>query len=155
MDGLERRVIIGKDHLAQPSGIAIDFTMDRIFWTDRSKHYVGSCNLDGGDIQVVVTHRYPFGLTVFEDFVYWTNYAGGKLFKANKFNGKDFHEFIEDFFRTMDINVYHPLAQKSGMVSTLAPQAFTFKNDAVQVKLLISTGTVRLFQRPMKISISL
>lgn len=35
------------------------------------------------------TLRHPFSITVFEDYVYWTDWDKEAVYKANKFNGKN------------------------------------------------------------------
>ena len=56
----------------------------------------------------------PFGVAVFEDYVYWSDSKGQKLYKANKFTGKDSTHFDETFSSPLGLDIYHPLLQKSG-----------------------------------------
>ena len=116
MDGVGRQVVVSNKDVTWPNGLTIDYTSDRIFWVDGKRNYIGSSDLDGSKMVVVATNiQHPFGLTVFEDFVYWTNYRGRKVFRANKFTGEDKFEFQDGFFSPMDIQVDHPLAQQIGM----------------------------------------
>ncbi len=122
MDGQQRGVIVSSENLGWPNGLAVDFASDRIFWVDGKKSYIGSANLDGSNMVTVASNiEHPFGLTVFEDYVYWTNYKGRQVFRANKFTGKEKYEFQDGFFSPMDIQVYHPVAQEQGLFCFSCP----------------------------------
>jgi len=54
----------------------------------------------------------PYGIAVFEDFVYWTDTHLKKLYKADKFKGSHISPFGSFLFQPMDIRVYHPLLQR-------------------------------------------
>ena len=115
MDGQHRQAIVTSEHLTWPNGLAVDYVADRIFWTDSRRNYIGSSDLDGSDVVVAVKDIYnPYGLTVFEDFVYWTNFIRSQVFRANKFTGANKYEYQEAFFSPMDVQIYHPLIQKTG-----------------------------------------
>jgi len=78
------------EDLLWPSGIAVDETIDRIFWTDAGKDMIESANLDGSDRREVVSEGYhPFGIVVFEERIYWTDHDYFALRSANKFTGYD------------------------------------------------------------------
>ena len=118
MDGLQRQVIIDSSRLTWPNGLTIDYTSHRLFWTDSKRDYIGSSDLDGQNIVVVAKDiANPYGLTVFEDMVYWTNFKGGQVFRANKFTGANKYEYKDGFFLPMDIQIVHSLLQKSGEFS--------------------------------------
>merc|ERR1739844_805129 len=78
------------EDLLWPSGIAVDETIDRIFWTDAGKDMIESANLDGSNRREVVSEGYhPFGIVVFEERIYWTDHDYFALRSANKFTGYD------------------------------------------------------------------
>lgn len=60
---------------------------------DAKLNVISSCNYDGTDRSLILhsteTLRHPFSVTTFEDFVYWTDWDKGAVFRANKFNGKN------------------------------------------------------------------
>ena len=116
MDGLERQVVIdSSSRLSWPNGLTIDYSSDRIFWADSKEDYIGSSNLDGSHIVIVADHiQNPYGIAVFEDSVYWSNYKGGQIFRANKFTGSNKHEYQDGFFEPKDLQIVHALLQKNG-----------------------------------------
>jgi len=81
-------------YLSTPNCIFVDETIDRIFWADAdlstNSGTISSANLDGSDVRLVVKdYHHPFGVTVFEDRVYWTDWQYYVLKSANKFTGND------------------------------------------------------------------
>ena len=115
MDGLKRQVVIDSSQLTWPNGLTIDYTSDRIFWADSKRDYIGSSNLDGSNIIAVAKNiPNPYGLAVFEDNIYWTNYRGGQVFRANKFTGSNRLEYQDGFYSPMDLQIVHPLLQNIG-----------------------------------------
>lgn len=54
---------------------------------------ISSVNYDGTGRVVVLyssdTLRHPFSITVFEDYVYWTDWDKEAVYKANKFTGQN------------------------------------------------------------------
>ena len=73
---------------------------------------------DGSDrrrIASILPHH-PFGLGVFENFVYYTDwYKYGKGIRMlNRFTGRDKYKIKPTLWSHMDIHVYHPLRQPNG-----------------------------------------
>ena len=57
---------------------------------------------------------HPFGISVFEDFVYWTDWKTRSLTRANKFTGSNVKSISNNFRQPMSIASFHPLRQKQG-----------------------------------------
>ena len=65
---------------------------------------------------------HPFAITVFEDYMYWTDWNHLSIEMADKYTG-DGHIVLQNLtHRPMDIHVYHPLKQPKG-------QGFTFEHS--------------------------
>ena len=56
------------------NALAIDAPSKRLFWGDAYENYIGSCDYNGDNRKVVLrkTVGRIFGLTIFEDFMYWS-----------------------------------------------------------------------------------
>lgn len=101
MDGTERQIIIDnkKTDIDKPIGLTLDFTTDQIYWCDSKLKSISSCKFDGSDCRHIIkpskmlTH--PYSLSVFEDYLYWTDKEMGAIFKANKFNGSDLQTIVK------------------------------------------------------------
>ena len=54
---------------------------------------IGSCNYDGSNRRVVLSAgpaiSHPFAITVFEDWLYWSDWDHRTIMRANKFTGKN------------------------------------------------------------------
>ena len=97
MDGSEVvQVLSGRDH---PVGITIDFEESRLFWTEYGGHIICSSALDGTDIFVVADSetetddgglavKYPWGIAVHNDEVYWGNFHDNSLQRCSKWGGE-------------------------------------------------------------------
>ena len=57
---------------------------------------------------------HPFGISVFEDFVYWTDWKTRSVVRANKFTGSNVKPISNNFQQPMSIASFHPLRQKEG-----------------------------------------
>lgn len=100
---IERATMTGEDrivlklidylHGAWPNGITLDYVVKRIYWTDAKSHSIHTVLYDGTDHRVVVQSEafisHPFGIALFENNVYWTDWRLELVFRANKWNGSD------------------------------------------------------------------
>lgn len=117
LDGSNRRTIVASG-IVWVSGLAIDYQLDRVYWSDRYHRHISSSTIHGTDVRKIVTNLYePTGLTIFEDKVYWIDSDQKKLSRANKFDGYKRTEYKENFVSPMDLVINHPLAQKKDGVS--------------------------------------
>lgn len=92
MDGSHRQVLVDS-HIKWPNGITLDRVDRRLFWVDGKMNLIGSCNYDGSDRRVVLAGKpqvsHPFSISVFEDWIYWSDWEHHTIMRANKFNGKN------------------------------------------------------------------
>ncbi|XP_060535234.1 low-density lipoprotein receptor-related protein 2 [Cylas formicarius] len=113
MAGSLKRVVVDKD-LAQPSGLAIDFDEQMLYWTDAVREKIERSDLDGQKREVLVTATiYPFSITVYGDYMYWTDLQLRGVYRAEKHTGAGMVEMVkrlEDSPR--DIQVYAATRQR-------------------------------------------
>jgi len=120
MDGnpATRQVIVSS-RVFWPNGLTVDYDSDRLYWADGKFSYIHSCNLDGGERSEVVSDSlqlpHPFALTLFRDSLYWTDWNTHAIYTCNKSNGADSRTVVTNLFSPMDIHVYHPSRQPTGM----------------------------------------
>ncbi|XP_027024016.2 prolow-density lipoprotein receptor-related protein 1 isoform X1 [Tachysurus fulvidraco] len=112
MDGSNRRVLVRRS-LHSPMGLAVDLLQDRLYWTDKKMHCIGSATLDGDDVKILQLReiRSPFSLAVFEDFVYWTDTRRRTIQKAQKVTGKQQQVLLKRHSQPFDLKVIHALLQ--------------------------------------------
>uniref|UniRef100_A0A803V497 Low-density lipoprotein receptor-related protein 2 n=1 Tax=Ficedula albicollis TaxID=59894 RepID=A0A803V497_FICAL len=112
MDGKEKTVIISTK-LEWPNGLTIDYTNDKLYWTDAHLNYIEYSDLDGHHRHTVYdgTLSHPFAITVFEDTIYWTDWNTRTVEKGNKYDGSERTVLVNTTHRPFDIHVYHPYRQ--------------------------------------------
>ncbi|XP_027721928.1 low-density lipoprotein receptor-related protein 2 isoform X3 [Vombatus ursinus] len=112
MDGTNKTVIISTK-LSWPNGITIDYTNDKLYWSDAHLSYIEFSDLEGQHRHTVFdgTLPHPFALTIFEDTVFWTDWNTRTVEKGNKYNGLGRMVLVNTTHRPFDIHVYHPYRQ--------------------------------------------
>jgi hypothetical protein len=112
LDGTDRRTVL-HNGIVWVSGLALDYQLDRVYWSDRFHRHISSSTIHGSDVRKIVTKLHkPTGLTLFEDKVYWIDSDTKKLWRANKFNGYQRKDYPENLISPMDLVINHPSAQK-------------------------------------------
>lgn len=75
-------------------------------------------DMDGSNRRIVMNGNvpHPFAITLFEDYMYWTDWNHLSIEKANKYTGEN-HTILQNLtHRPMDIHIFHPLMQKKGNI---------------------------------------
>lgn len=92
MDGSNfTRILTYENDIAWPNALTIDYFSERIFWADAHLDYIASADLEGRHRHIVLSgDKVPhvFAITLFEDYIYWTDWNMKAITKANKFTGK-------------------------------------------------------------------
>ncbi|XP_041779439.1 low-density lipoprotein receptor-related protein 2 [Anopheles merus] len=113
MAGSLKRAIIDRD-LSQPSGLAIDYDDRMLYWTDAVREKIERSQLDGRNREVLISATiYPFAITVFRNYIYWTDLQLRGVYRAEKHTGAGVHEMVkrlEDSPR--DIHIYSATRQQ-------------------------------------------
>lgn len=55
--------------------------------------------------------QHIFAISVFEDWLYWTDWELKSIVKANKYTGENIQKLYTVIYRPMDLHVYHPYRQ--------------------------------------------
>ncbi|XP_059822369.1 low-density lipoprotein receptor-related protein 2a isoform X1 [Hypanus sabinus] len=112
MDGRNFSAII-TSKLEWPNGLTIDYTNDKLYWTDAHLDYIEFSNLDGSFrhtvFQGILSH--PFAISLFEDTIYWTDWNTKSVEKANKYTGENREIFVNITHMPTDMIIYHPYRQ--------------------------------------------
>uniref|UniRef100_A0A3P9JA06 EGF-like domain-containing protein n=1 Tax=Oryzias latipes TaxID=8090 RepID=A0A3P9JA06_ORYLA len=116
MDGTNRSVII-QDNITWPNGLTLDFVNDRIYWADAREDYIAFASLDGTNRHTVLAEDIPhiFAMTLFEEYIYWTDWETKSINRAHKTLGTNKTMLISTLHRPMDIHIYHPYRQPRGI----------------------------------------
>jgi sugar lactone lactonase YvrE len=89
MDGLETsRSTIVSSRLGWPNGLAIDHDANKLYWADAQTEVIEYSNLDGsGRTKLVSNVPHPYGLTLLDDKIYWTDWEERSVQMAQKSDG--------------------------------------------------------------------
>ena len=117
MNGALRSTIISKD-ITWPQGLTIDRFSMRLYWVDAKQHTISSANLDGSNQMVIkkghLSLPHPFGVTIFEDHLYWTDIVKDSVLQTSKFGKSEIKVLAENLKRPMAIQVMHESRQPYG-----------------------------------------
>ncbi|CAJ0930175.1 unnamed protein product, partial [Mesorhabditis belari] len=116
MDGSRRRVLVST-HTHQVSGIVVDIPAKRVYWVDPKVDRVESIDYMGNDRRVVAQGMtnvpHPFGLALFDQYLYWSDWTRLGVVKVEKFGSPT--EMIwtkkENNVFPMGVSAYHEMAQ--------------------------------------------
>ena len=100
-----------------PNGIAIDLPGNRLYWIDGRNKGIETISLTGRQRTVVKSlppSSHPFSISVFENFVYWTNFNSTDVQVANRFTGEDVKVLPVGLGAPVGIEVMHISVQTSG-----------------------------------------
>ncbi|KAF6216065.1 hypothetical protein GE061_000403 [Apolygus lucorum] len=120
LDGSHRQKLVSYD-IRWPNGLTLDLVRKRLYWVDAKLNLISSVNYDGTGRKVVLRSteslHHPFSISVFEDYVYWTDWDKQAIFKANKFNGSNVTAItaLRMLQNPMVVHVYHPYRQPDGI----------------------------------------
>jgi len=113
MDGSNRGIIITQN-IHSPNGLTIDYSNEKIYWTDAKLFYIAKANYDGSNrrrifstpmpSQCVLGH--PFAMTLFENKIYWTDGKTRGIRSTNKNLGKRCQMVWSNAYSPMDIRAF-------------------------------------------------
>ncbi|XP_078669811.1 low-density lipoprotein receptor-related protein 4-like isoform X3 [Branchiostoma floridae x Branchiostoma belcheri] len=111
LDGTERRVIVDTD-LGWPNGITIDPINKRVYWVDAHLDRIETSDFNGRNrVQLVSQVPHPFSLTVFDGYVYWTDWQTRSIMRADKETGQNMETIQGNIEGLMDIQMVSSLRQ--------------------------------------------
>ncbi|XP_029438438.1 low-density lipoprotein receptor-related protein 4 isoform X2 [Rhinatrema bivittatum] len=87
MDGSDRLVLIS-NNLGWPNGLAVDKAGSRLLWADAHTERIEAADLHGGHRRTLVSPvQHPYGLTLLDSHIYWTDWQTRSIQRADKDTG--------------------------------------------------------------------
>ncbi|KAM3859173.1 low-density lipoprotein receptor-related protein 6 isoform 5-T5 [Diretmus argenteus] len=110
MDGTGRITLV--PDVGRANGLTIDYAERRLYWTDLDTTLIESSNMLGQDREVIADDLpHPFGLTQYQDYIYWTDWSQRSIERANKTSGQNRTIIQGHLDYVMDILVFHSSRQ--------------------------------------------
>ena len=115
MDGTLRRTVAKVAAGSWPNGIALDYNLKRVYWIDAKTDTLSTVNYDGGHLQnVLIANDYlahPFAVSLFQNYVYWSDWRTNSIVRANKWNGTRVEMMERTFTQPFDVKILHSSRQ--------------------------------------------
>uniref|UniRef100_A0A336MF06 CSON015005 protein n=1 Tax=Culicoides sonorensis TaxID=179676 RepID=A0A336MF06_CULSO len=117
MAGEFRTIIMEVDRVngAWPNGLTLDYTTRRVYWIDARSDSIHSTNYDGKDHHLIISDQetlsHPFGISLYENHVYWTDWRTMSVIRANKWNGSDIAVIQRTQTQPFGIQILHSSRQ--------------------------------------------
>uniref|UniRef100_A0A7M4EHT3 Low-density lipoprotein receptor-related protein 1B n=1 Tax=Crocodylus porosus TaxID=8502 RepID=A0A7M4EHT3_CROPO len=110
MDGSNQTIVI-ETQIARPMALTIDYVNHRLYWAD--ENHIEFSDMDGSHRHKVPNQDIPgvIALTLFEDYIYWTDGKTKSLSRAHKTSGAGRISLINSWHAITDIQVYHSYRQ--------------------------------------------
>ena len=120
MDGAGAALFLDKVHW--PNGLAMDETLNRLYWCDGKEGTIEYYDFDTHVRHLVFQdhNRQPYALAVFEDSLYFSDWATNQIEVCDKITGHHMRPLVADakIDRFFGLAVYHPLMHRaSGRLS--------------------------------------
>ena len=115
MDGSSRQSIVN-GNLSWPNGLTIDKTTNLLYWADAKLDKIEVSDLNGGNRRLILSSSadvHPFGLTLYQGMLYWTDWNTKSISRFNLSNG-DQETMITGLHQPMDIHLFDGSATDSG-----------------------------------------
>ncbi|RZC38041.1 low-density lipoprotein receptor-related protein 4, partial [Asbolus verrucosus] len=123
-NGSNQEVIV-YSNIVSPAGLALDWLTNKIYWTDADTARIEVANTDGAMRSLLVWDNlykprdivvdpiegpelpHPFGLDVFGNYIYWTDWQTLNIERANKLTGLNRTILASGITGLMDVRVFH------------------------------------------------
>jgi len=92
-----------------PNALTLDLTAQKLYWSDARLDKIERTDLDGSNRIVLtkVSPQHPFDITVYGDFIFWTDWVLHAVLRANKYTGEDVVWLRKEVPRPMGIVAIH------------------------------------------------
>ncbi|XP_012280055.1 low-density lipoprotein receptor-related protein 6 [Orussus abietinus] len=111
LDGSRRAVILSD--IGRANGLTIDHLARRLYWADLFTPAIDSYDLTTMKRRAIITQDivYPFSITQYQDYIYWTDWNTGDIERANKTTGANRTKIHNRLESVTDLLTFHASRQ--------------------------------------------
>ena len=110
LSGVNRHVIVNSS-LRWPNGLTIDYVARRLYWVDGGFGRIETSDLEGNERTVFLSVRQPFGIAVYNDILYWTDWTTRSVASASADDNTTAYNVTSRLILPSNIHVVHPSMQ--------------------------------------------
>ncbi|XP_033324031.1 low-density lipoprotein receptor-related protein 6 [Megalopta genalis] len=119
LDGTNREIILF--NIGRANGLTIDHSTEKLYYADLHTPAIDSFDLRTRKKEAIITQHigYPFSITQYQDYIYWTDWNTGDIEKANKTTGAGRVKIHNKLESVTDLLVFHASKQAGWNPCTL------------------------------------
>uniref|UniRef100_A0AC34G3K7 Low-density lipoprotein receptor repeat class B n=1 Tax=Panagrolaimus sp. ES5 TaxID=591445 RepID=A0AC34G3K7_9BILA len=114
MDGSFFEKIV-TENIVWPNTLVVDQYANKIYWADAFLDKIESCDLNGKNRRTIISDPdavpHVFGMTIADNFLYWTDWTYRGILRANKITGKNITVLAQTALLPYGIKAFHPSVQ--------------------------------------------
>jgi len=124
LDGIHRHTVV--TGVPYVTSLTIDYSQHRLYWLRVSCNCIESSDMSGDDRQLLVMGlKQPFGIALYLDRVYWTDWRRQSIESVDKLNGSDRRILLNRLSFPIHLSIFH--------ISRQLGTALLFHNDFYDV----------------------
>lgn len=99
--------------IGRANGLTIDHAVRKLYWADLQIPAIACFNLQTKQKDAIVTQNimYPFSITQYRDYIYWTDWNTGDIERADKATGANRTKIHDQLESVTDLLVFHASRQ--------------------------------------------
>ena len=106
LSGVNRHVIVNSS-LQWPNGLTIDYVTRRLYWVDAGFDRIETSDLEGNKRTVFLSVPHPFGIAVYNNILYWTDWGIRSVASASADDNTTVYNLTTGLLRPSNIHVVH------------------------------------------------
>ena len=110
LSGINRHVIVNSS-IRGPNGLTIDYVARRLYWVDAGYSRIETSDLEGNRRTVFLSVPRPFGMAVYNDIIYWTDWSTRSVASASADDNTTLYNITSGLIIPSNIHVIHPSMQ--------------------------------------------
>ncbi|KAL6424282.1 hypothetical protein ACFW04_009838 [Cataglyphis niger] len=111
LDGTQRQVTVS--NIGRANGLTLDHIARKLYWADVSTPAIDCYDLFTRKKEVIISRDigYPFSITQYRDYIYWTDWNTDDIERADKLTGANRTKLHDKLESVTDLKVFHESRQ--------------------------------------------